>query len=101
SMHYRPYYQHLTTVPPSGQPRGARGFSDSPAGLQPGDIAAAYDSSPFSDAGIQGQQQTIALFELDGYKQSDLTQYFQQYNVPSPNISRQLVDRFSGSAGQG
>ena len=56
---------------------------------------------PLQSAGTLGDNQTVALFELDGYQSSDVTQYFQNYNLGSPVITNVLVDGFSGSAGQG
>src|SRR5207342_2673538 len=35
------------------------------------------------------------------YKSSDVTQYFQTYNLGNPSISNVLVDGFDGSAGAG
>ncbi len=73
----------------------------SPTGLGPKDLAGFYDVTPLQDNGMLGDNQTLALFELDGYQQSDLTQYFQNYNLGTPNIKNVLVDNFNGSAGQG
>lgn len=71
------------------------------AGLKPADLAAAYDVSPLQKGGFTGNNQTVAVFELDGYQSSDVTQYLQTYNLGNPNISNVLVDGFDGSAGQG
>ena len=48
-----------------------------------------------------GDNQTVAVFELDGYPSSDITAYLQQYNLGTPNISNVLVDGSNGSAGAG
>src|SRR6185312_9712213 len=61
----------------------------------------AYDAAPLQSAGTLGDNQTVALFELDGYSASDVAQYLQYYNLGSPQISNVLVDNFSGNAGQG
>ena len=71
------------------------------AGLKPADLAAAYDVSPLQKGGFTGNNQTVAVFELDGYQSSDVTQYLQTYNLGNPHISNVLVDGFDGSAGQG
>ena len=103
SAHMRPLYQLASTtggvMNKSGtkhdQPRAAQ------AGLGPSDLTSAYDSAPLQQAGIQGTNQTVAVFELDGYQSSDITQYLQQYNLGSPSISNVLVDGSNGSAGPG
>ncbi|MDQ6661276.1 MAG: S53 family peptidase, partial [Chloroflexota bacterium] len=72
-----------------------------PAGYASKDLVTAYDAAPLQNGGILGNNQTIALFELDGYQMGDITQYTQANNLGTPNISNVLVDGFSGSAGQG
>ena len=88
SAQYQPLYQHRTIL------AGA-------SGLSPDDLAHAYDIAPLHDGGVQGAQQTIALFELDGYQRSDINQYFAAYNINTPRISNVLIDHFSGAAGMG
>jgi kumamolisin len=75
--------------------------STGPTGLGPKDLAGAYDVTPLQDNGTLGDNQTIALFELDGYQQSDIRPFFQNYAISTPNITNILVDGVSGSAGQG
>jgi subtilase family serine protease len=73
-----------------------------PSGFGPKDLSGAYNATPLQNAGILGDNQTIALFELDGYQQSDVTQYFQTYGLTTPTISPPvLVDNFNGTPGQG
>src|SRR5207302_8669662 len=67
----------------------------------PTDLTGAYDSTPLQQAGVQGNNQTVAVFALDGYQSSDVTQYFQTYNLGNPSISNVLVDGSNGSAGAG
>jgi subtilase family serine protease len=78
------------------QPHAGQG-----GGFAPADLNGAYDATPLLQAGVQGNNQTVAVFELDGYPSSDVTQYFQTYNLGSPSISNVMVDGFNGSAGQG
>lgn len=73
----------------------------SPSGYGPNELATAYDTAPLTSAGLQGQNQTVAIFELDGYQAGDIQQYFQNYNLGTPAISNVLVDGAKGSAGQG
>ena len=72
-----------------------------PSGFGPTDLSGAYNATPLQNAGIQGDNQTVALFELDGYQKSDVAQYFSNYQLPTPTISTVQVDGFNGSAGQG
>jgi len=70
-------------------------------GFAPADLNGAYNATPLLQSGVQGNNQTVAVFELDGYQSSDVTQYFQTYNLGSPSISNVLVDGFNGTAGAG
>src|SRR5436305_12771620 len=71
------------------------------AGYGPTTLTGAYDAAPLQAAGIKGNNQTVAVFELDGYQMSDITQYLQSNNLGNPSITNKLIDGFNGSAGQG
>ncbi len=71
------------------------------SGFGPSDLSGAYDAAPLQTSGLQGSGQTVAVFELDGYQSSDITQYLQNYSLGTPSISNVLVDGFNGSAGAG
>src|SRR5205814_627450 len=93
SVQYHPLYERAKNqMTPQGGPT---------KGYGPKDLAGAYDVTPLHDAGMLGDGQTVAVFELDGYQASDVAQYFQYYNLGNPNITNVLVDGFSGNAGQG
>ena len=94
SVHMHPLY-HLHPKN-SNKPTAGQG-----GGFAPADLNGAYDATPLLQSGVQGNNQTVAVFELDGYQSSDVTQYFQTYNLGSPSISNVLVDGFDGSAGAG
>jgi subtilase family serine protease len=70
-------------------------------GYGPADLLGGYDGSPLAQAGIQGSNQTVAVFELDGYNSSDINQYFKNNTLGTPNVSNVLVDGFDGSANAG
>ncbi len=70
-------------------------------GYGPQELSAAYDATPLHAAGLQGDNQTVAVFELDGYQQSDLNQYFQTYNLGQPVVKPILVSGATGAAGDG
>ena len=109
SVHMHPLY-HLAS-PKHGKPKPGIGNSPHAARTQmhaggegtytPADLNGAYDATPLLQSGIQGNNQTVAVFELDGYPSSDVTHYFQTYNLGNPSITNVLVDGFNGSAGQG
>jgi kumamolisin len=95
SVHMHPLY-HLVRPKSSNKPHAGLG-----GGFAPADLNGAYDANPLLQSGVQGNNQTVAVFELDGYQSSDVTQYFQTYNLGTPGISNVLVDGFNGSAGAG
>ncbi len=111
SVQYYPLYQRAHTYPQaipaqytqqhSTQRSQITHFAGPGSGYGPKDLAGAYDISPLQNAGNLGDNQTVALFELDGYQSSDVVQYFQNYNLGNPSITNVLVDGFNGSAGQG
>jgi subtilase family serine protease len=81
--------------------RVAHAVPNAAAGFGPANLVNAYDATPLQQAGDAGNNQTVAVFELDGYKSSDVKQYLQNYNLGSPAISNVLVDGFNASAGAG
>lgn len=93
SVRYQPLGQSAS--------RANRQADAAPSGVGPNELGAAYNTAPLTSAGLQGQNQTVAIFELDGYQQGDIQQYFQNFNLGTPNLSNVLVDGFNGSAGQG
>ncbi len=96
SVQYHPLYQRMIKhIQSHGVALAA------PGGFGPKELSGAYDATPLQNAGILGDNQTVALFELDGYQPSDVTQYFQNYGLATPNISNVLVDGFNGTPGQG
>ncbi len=101
SQHYQPFSHQLAGSQAAQHASGrARTASNAP-GLAPTDIARAYTIAPLQNNGILGEQQTIALFELDGYQPGDVAQYFASYGIDQPRISTVPVDHFNGSAGMG
>ena len=65
------------TAPP---PYGGGPFG---SGLTPSQIAGIYDVNPvYTKLKDQGQGTTIAVYELAGYRSSDITKYEDQYHLP-------------------
>ena len=64
-------------------------------GLTPADVRNAYSLS----GGATGAGQTIALYELDGYRPTDIAMYQSAYGLPATSLINILVDGASGAAG--
>src|SRR5579859_6752102 len=96
STQYQPLYQRLAS-----KTHVAKLANGPSSGYGPKDLVGAYDAAPLQNAGMLGENQTIALFEMDGYQPSDVAQYFANYGITTPNISNVLVDNYNGAAGQG
>ncbi|TMC80780.1 MAG: peptidase S53 [Chloroflexi bacterium] len=111
SVQYYPLYQRAHMYPQaihaqytqqhSIQRRLITHLAGPGSGYGPKDLAGAYNISQLQNAGNLGDNQTVALFELDGYQSSDVVQYLQNYNLGNPSITNVLVDGFNGSAGPG
>lgn len=93
SMTYHPLLQRLTKQHTHN--------ANTPNGYGPSDLLGAYDIARLHQMGMLGDNQTIALFELDGYQQSDVMHYLQYYNpnASTPKLNNMLVDGFNGAAG--
>lgn len=67
-------------------------------GLAPADIKRAYNLNGISQ---NGSGQTLGLFELDGYKASDISQYESYFHLNSAPLHNVFIDKFKGSPGKG
>lgn len=67
----------------------------------PSQLATAYNYDGLHSAGLQGAGQTVGVFELDGYSQSDVQTYTQCFGGGSVPVSNVLVDGFNGQPGAG
>ncbi|MDQ2886184.1 MAG: S53 family peptidase [Chloroflexota bacterium] len=56
-------------------------FADTPVGYGPAALSKAYDFASLYNQGILGDNQSVALLELDGFQQSDVNSYYQSYNL--------------------
>jgi kumamolisin len=72
-------------------------------GYTPGELRTAYDVGPLINTGYSGQNQKVALFELDGFDQANINQFngIYGYSLFSPVPSTVLVDNFNGHPGFG
>jgi subtilase family serine protease len=67
----------------------------------PSQFSKAYNYDGLHNAGLHGEGQTVGVFELDGYSQSDIQAYAQCFgggNVPLQNVA---LDGFNGQPGAG
>jgi Pro-kumamolisin, activation domain len=85
------YKPQMISVPNSG-PSG---------GYTPTELRTAYDVNPLISAGYDGTGQTVAIFELDGYKSSDVDTYLSHYGLGSGKYTNVLVDGATTAAGSG
>ncbi len=74
------------------------GGSGSGGGYTPSDIKTAYN---LNGTGLTGTGQSLALFELDGYRASDITAYENAFGLTHTPLQNVLVDGFAGGAGSG
>lgn len=79
------------------QPHGGSGPD---GGYTPGDLRTAYDMNSLISS-ANGTGQTVAIFELDGYKTSDVNNYLSNYSLGSAKYSNVLVDGATNTAGPG
>jgi len=98
-------YSHPPIPAKSGSHNHAPAASSCPAAASgpyiPSQLATAYNYSGLYNAGLQGQGQTVGLFELDGYSASDIQTYAQCFGGGSVPISNVALDGFNGQPGQG
>jgi subtilase family serine protease len=69
-------------------------------GYTPSELRTAYDMNSLISS-ANGSGQTVAIFELDGYKSSDVNTYLSQYGLGSAKYSNVLVDGATNTAGSG
>jgi kumamolisin len=62
------------------------------SGYTPAQLRSAYDVNTLMNNSGTGAGQTVALFELDGYKPSDVDTYLNAYHLGTPKYSNVLVD---------
>ncbi len=70
-------------------------------GYLPGQLATAYSYDALHKAHLQGEGQTVGVFELDGYSQSDVQTYAQCFGGSKVPLQNVLLDGFNGQAGAG
>jgi kumamolisin len=69
-------------------------------GYTPSELRTAYDANSLISSD-NGAGQTVAIFELDSYKASDINAYLSNYGLGSAKYSNVVVDGASTTAGAG
>lgn len=90
-----------SNCPTAGSGSGGGGLLGGGTAYIPSQLATAYNYDGLHNAGLQGQGQTVGVFELDGYSASDIQAYTQCFgggNVPLQNV---VLDGFNGQPGAG
>ncbi len=83
------------------QPRASLRPATGPGGgYTPSELRTAYDANSLISSS-SGSGQTVAIFELDGYKASDINTYLSQYSLGTAKYSNVLVDGATNTAGAG
>ncbi|HYT35183.1 MAG TPA: S53 family peptidase [Ktedonobacteraceae bacterium] len=94
-----------SNCPAPGQSGGSGGGGILGGGSQvayiPSQFAKAYNYDGLHSAGLQGEGQTVGVFELDGYSQSDIQAYAQCFGGGSVPIQNVVLDGFNGQPGAG
>src|SRR5258708_24080497 len=57
-----------------------------------------YNYDGLHSAGLQGEGQTVGVFELDGYSQSDIQAYSQCFGGGSVPIQNVVLDGYAATA---
>ncbi len=92
------------SCPTAGQGGGGGGGifgGGSQVAYIPRQFARAYNYDGLHSAGLQGEGQTVGVFELDGYSQSDIQAYTQCFGGGSVPLSNVILDGFNGQPGAG
>jgi kumamolisin len=94
-----------SNCPTAGQGGGSGGGGIFGGGSQvayiPSQFARAYNYDGLHNAGLHGEGQTVGVFELDGYSQSDIQAYSQCFGGGNVHIQNVILDGFNGQPGAG
>ena len=76
-------------------------FGGSSTAYIPSQFSKAYNYDGLHNAGLHGEGQTVGVFELDGYSQSDIQAYAQCFGGGSVQLQNVVLDGFNGQPGAG
>ncbi|HEX6110291.1 MAG TPA: S53 family peptidase [Ktedonobacteraceae bacterium] len=84
-----------SNCPPAGQSGGSQ------VAYIPSQLAKAYNYDGLHSSGLQGQGQTVGVFELDGYSLGDVQTYTRCFGGGKVPIRNVILDGFNGQPGAG
>lgn len=92
-----------SNCPQAGSGSGSGGglLGGSQVAYIPSQLSTAYNYDGLHSAGLQGQGQTVGVFELDGYSASDIQAYTQCFGGGSVPLQNVALDGFNGQPGAG
>lgn len=91
------------SCPAPGTSGGGGGgiFGGSSTAYIPSQFSKAYNYDGLHNAGLHGEGQTVGVFELDGYSQSDIQAYTQCFGGSGVQLQNVVLDGFNGQPGAG
>ncbi len=101
SRHRPALNPNASNCPTAGQGGGGGIFGGSSVAYIPSQFATAYNYNGLYNAGLHGEGQTVGVFELDGYAQSDIQAYTQCFGGGGVPIQNVILDGFNGQPGAG
>jgi kumamolisin len=92
------YQAKSLAIPLNSESHSSAQLNNGPAGgLDPATIRSIYNIPP----SLNGSNQTLALFEFDGFTASDIDTYRNQFGLPAVPVTPILIGGFNGAAGSG
>jgi kumamolisin len=82
---------NLHSVGPASLRLAPRSWATAGSGaapLTPKELIAGYTMQPLIDAGMHGEGQTLALFQLGDYADENIAAFDSKFGLPAPNIER-------------
>ena len=83
-------FHHHTVRKSLQSPKSAPGGGPA-GGHTPAELKAAYDVSPLATQGVNGAGQSLGLFEVDGFQQTNITTYDTHYSLATTSPSVIIV----------
>lgn len=92
-----------SNCPSAGSGSGGGGgiLGGSSTAYIPSQLSKAYNYDGLHNAGLNGEGQTVGVFELDGYSASDIQAYAQCFGGGSVPLQNVALDGFNGQPGAG
>ena len=90
-LSYTPYREGLPPTPPLDVPDG---------GLLPSQLLSAYNATPLTNAGYDGEGSTVVVFSFDGFDQADMDSFADWFDLPrfTPQVVGGMPEHRSGES---